>query len=288
MIPLKEESLMFYSKNDNFTTIAWLYLYTQFIVGAVISGFLAFLAVLKSILPKPPRDLTGDIALITGATTLLGSSLAKEFSRAGCSVVCIDKDLKSVKRTVSCLENCSRVERIGSVHRKRQDSERMQKSFAYECDFNDRDEIRGIAKKINDEVGQVDILVTCFGSQDEDILDTTVLAFLPFLLLRRKAHVIGVTPTISVQDAYMGSRAAVTGLMESLGQEFARQRSQLKFITVAPKAEPRLLKKTEYEIARNVVEAVRTDQSSLSVNWCSRMLYRISCVIYRAINIITQ
>ena len=45
-------------------------------------------------------------------------------------------------------------------------------NFAYECDLCNRDEIRSIAKKVKDEVGWVDVLVTCTGDSSQDIYDT--------------------------------------------------------------------------------------------------------------------
>lgn len=43
----------------------WFYLSVEFLIGAVISGVLALLGVIKSLLPKPPRDLTGNVVLVS-------------------------------------------------------------------------------------------------------------------------------------------------------------------------------------------------------------------------------
>lgn len=37
------------------------------------------------------------------------------------------------------------------------------------------------------------------------------MAFLPWMLNKGRAHIIGVMPTLSTEDAYMGSKAAVAG-----------------------------------------------------------------------------
>jgi len=38
-----------------------------------------------------------------------------------------------------------------------------------------------------------------------------VLAFLPFMLQRDRAHIIGITPIASTQDVYLSSRATIAG-----------------------------------------------------------------------------
>lgn len=43
---------------------------------------------------------------------------------------------------------------------------------AYECNLLDRNAIREIAKKVEDEVGGIDVLVTCAGQPYQDIFDT--------------------------------------------------------------------------------------------------------------------
>ena len=37
------------------------------------------------------------------------------------------------------------------------------------------------------------------------------MAFLPWMLHKGRAYIIGVMPTLSTEDAYMGSKAAVAG-----------------------------------------------------------------------------
>lgn len=63
MLPIREETIITNSRTVSSTNI-WLYLSIEFLVGAVISGFLTILNAVKSLLPKPPRDLTGDVVLV--------------------------------------------------------------------------------------------------------------------------------------------------------------------------------------------------------------------------------
>lgn len=64
------------------------------------------------------------------------------------------------------------VEEIRPNHRKDDSQGLRTGSVAYECDLSDREQIRSTAQKIKDEVGRVDVLVTCVGNLDQDIFDT--------------------------------------------------------------------------------------------------------------------
>lgn len=63
MLPIREETIITNSRTVSSTNI-WLYLSIEFLIGAVISGILTILNAVKSLLPKPPRDLTGDVVLV--------------------------------------------------------------------------------------------------------------------------------------------------------------------------------------------------------------------------------
>ncbi|XP_011304013.1 short-chain dehydrogenase/reductase family 16C member 6 isoform X2 [Fopius arisanus] len=299
MVPLRDDVLVNARPRGPSSTV-WIYLLAEFLLAAVFSASLSLLGIIKTILPKPPRDITGDIVLITGVTSSLGKCLAEAFAKVGCTIVCVDSDLESVRKTASELE-CQYpvIEGVGPGHRKQDATDdRCKRVWAYECDLKNRNAIRQFAGRVKNEIGRVDALVTCVGNSGQDIFDTvsttlmshywTLMAFIPFMLHQRRAHVVGVTPTTSTQDAYRGTRAAIAGLMESLGQEFSSRGGQINLITVAPKADPRLFSQSEEQVAEDVVQAVRRDQCCLSGSWWSTVLYRISCTIHRAITHITR
>lgn len=60
MLPIKDEAN---SRTDSSINI-WLFLSVEFLIGAIISGFLSILNTVKSLLPKPPRNLAGDVVLV--------------------------------------------------------------------------------------------------------------------------------------------------------------------------------------------------------------------------------
>ncbi|XP_011171009.1 estradiol 17-beta-dehydrogenase 11 [Solenopsis invicta] len=298
MLRVRDDSLI-KNSTTGFSLNLLLYLSAEFLIGAVIASFLAILNVIKSFLPKPPRDLTGDVVLIAGASSTFGESLAEEFARGGCSVICVDNDFRSVEEITARLKSrCNKVKGIGPDHRERQQENVGPTMAAYGCDLLDRNAIREIAKKIEDEVGGVDVLVTCVGQPYQDIFDTAsttlmshywiVLAFLPFMLQRDRAHIVGIMPVTSTQDVYLSSRIAIAGMMETLGQELSNRNNQLTFLTVSPTIARSSTRQEEQKMAQDVVEAVRRDQCSISMNWCSKMIYQISCAIHSAITTVSQ
>ncbi|XP_011632814.1 estradiol 17-beta-dehydrogenase 11-like [Pogonomyrmex barbatus] len=298
MLRVRDEAVVTDSRTG-FSINFWFYLSIEFLIGAVISGFLTLLDVIKSFLPKPPRDLTGDVVLIAGVSSTFGESLAEEFAKGGCSVICVDNDFRSVEEIISRLRSrCYKVKGIGSDHREHEQENVGPIMAAYECNLLDRNAIREIAKKVEDEIGGIDVLVTCAGQPYQDIFDTAnttlmshywmVLAFLPFMLQRDRAHIVGIMPIASTQDVYLSSRTAIASLMESLGQELSNRNSQLTFLAISPTTEPSSTRQQEQQIAKEVVQAIRRGQCTISISWCSKMLYQISCAIYSAITTVSQ
>lgn len=300
MISLREESLISNSRSGGPTSATWWYLSAEFIIGLSISGLLTILGVIKSLLPKPPKDITGEIVVITGVTSVLGRNLAEEFAKNGCQVICVDYNLKAARKIASDLRlKYPRVEKVGEEYRKDGLGEQMQKrtTFAYECNLENRNEISNVAKKVKDEFGGVNILITCNGDSCQDIYDTitrtlmshywTVMAFLPWMLHKGRAHIVGVMPSLSTEDAYISSKAAIAGLMESLGQ-VCKENKQLTFITVAPRKRLRFFKQNDEQIAADVVKAIKRDQLSLTKSRYFETFYTVSYKLYRGITFITQ
>lgn len=237
--------------------------------------------------------------MIAGAKSTLGQSLAKEFAKSGCSVICVDKDLEEITKTTESLDSqYPWIEEIKPRHRKDASSTRL-RAIPYQCDFESHEDIRRLARNIKDDVGSIDVLVTCTGSSSHDVFDIangtlmshywTVLAFLPTLLHGKHTFVVGITPVASREDGYLGSRAAIAGLMDGLGQELNDHSSRITFLSLSPVASRGSpIKETEEKLARDVVEAVKADHRSLLSNCFYRALYRLSGVLYKGIATVTQ
>lgn len=299
MFCTRDEIMVTCSRTGCPSSTLWLFLTFEFLIGIFLSVFMGVLMLIKSLLPKPPRDLTGDIVLIAGASSSLGESLTEEFVKNGCSVICVDSNSKLIDENVSRLRKVYQlVEKINLTYRKTDSSACRSAINSYECNLDDKDDIKRVAQKVKDDIGRIDILVTCVGDANQDIFDTasrtlmshfwTVLAFLPLMMYRDRAHIVGVTPVASDSDAYHGSRAAIVSLMESLCQELSNHTSRLAFLAFSPIAECRTMKQSEERIARNIVRAVKTDQNNLNISWISRLLYKMSCITYNGITLLTQ
>lgn len=90
-------------------------------------------------------------------------------------MICVDYNLKAAKEIASDLRlKYSTVEKVGPEYRKDDYHEHVEKRtiFAYECNLENRSEIINVAKKVKDDFGGVNILITCNGNSCQDIFDT--------------------------------------------------------------------------------------------------------------------
>ena len=101
-------------------------------------------------------NLKGRVAVITGASSGLGKGMAKAFAEQGA-------DIAILARRVERLEELKKeLESLGV------------KVLPIKCDVTSTIDIENAAKKTEEEVGKVDILVNCAGaSKDAGILDMT-------------------------------------------------------------------------------------------------------------------
>ncbi|MHB9056690.1 MAG: gluconate 5-dehydrogenase [Paludibacteraceae bacterium] len=90
-------------------------------------------------------DLTGKIALVTGATYGIGFSIASAFAEAGATIVFNDLKQEFVDRGLKAYEKAGI------------------KAHGYVCDVTDEDGVNALIAKIETEVGVIDILVNNAG-----------------------------------------------------------------------------------------------------------------------------
>ncbi len=91
-------------------------------------------------------DLTGRVAVISGASSGLGSQMAKGFAKQGA-------DLVIMARRLEKLETLAEEIRAEGV-----------KCLPLKCDVTDSAQVDEAAKKAEEEFGKIDILVNCAGS----------------------------------------------------------------------------------------------------------------------------
>lgn len=100
-------------------------------------------------------DLTGQVAVVTGASSGLGKQMARGFAGQGANLVIMAR----------------RIERLEEF-KKELEKEFKIKVLALKCDVTSTENINECAEKVEKEFGRVDILVNCAGSsKDKGVLD---------------------------------------------------------------------------------------------------------------------
>jgi len=174
------------------------------------------------------QELTGRVAVVTGAGSGFGAAMALEFARAGMSVAALDIDEPAAQRTASELEA------LGAT------------AEGVRVDVGEPESIQDAARRVADRFGGCDLLCANVGVQqfgsierltDDDwawivgvnVLGTirTVRAFLPLMQQRSGWRQIALTASTSAfvpsvrLGAYTTTKFAIVGFGETLRQELA-------------------------------------------------------------------
>lgn len=198
-------------------------------------------AFVRLIFRPSPKNVAGDVVLVTGAGHGIGREIALEFGRLGSRVVLwdINKD-----------GNDSVADEI---------REAGGEAYPYVCDLCKTDNIKAVSAQVKKDVGNVDILVNNAGilyggemlkMKEEHIRRTfevntlshfwTTREFLPAMITKKKGHIV----TISSMSAksgtallvdYSSSKYAAYGFAEALEEEMERLgHSYINFTTICP------------------------------------------------------
>jgi len=171
------------------------------------------------------KDVRGDIILVTGGGSGIGRLMCLKFAKLGATVVTWDINSAGNEETGKMIEKEG-----GKVH-------------TYTVDMSSREQIYAMATKVQDEVGDVTILVNNAGivsgsklldTPDSKILRTfdvnilahfwTIKAFLPTMLQKKRGHIVNIASlaghsgTNKLVD-YCSSKFAAVGLDEALRVE---------------------------------------------------------------------
>ena len=107
-------------------------------------------------------DLSGRVALVTGASTGLGVQMAKALANQGCSIVCLARRKNLVDENAAALEKEFGVKAIGIA-----------------CDITDTDAVNAAVDEILEKLGRIDILINNAGTGGvvpaEEMPDATFL-----------------------------------------------------------------------------------------------------------------
>ena len=172
-------------------------------------------------------DLTGKVAVVTGASSGLGQQFARALSEQGCDVAILAR----------------RKERLEEFSKELKQN--GQDCLPVSCDVTDEESIKNAIKAVVDHFGKIDILVNNAGitkdnligrMKDEDfdaVIDVNLkgtfymMRGVSRLMLRQRAgRIINMSSVVGVmgnagQVNYSASKAGVIGMTKSLARELA-------------------------------------------------------------------
>lgn len=169
-------------------------------------------------------DLTGKVALVTGAGSGLGEATARAFAKAGVAVACTDLNREAVERVLDCIRGAYGVDGCACV-----------------CDVSKADNADAAVKTAVDKLQGLDFLINCaaidytfpFEELSVEQWDREIAVNLrgPFLMSkaavpvmksRRSGHIVNIASTAGVRawsgaSAYHASKWGVIGFSRALG-----------------------------------------------------------------------
>ena len=177
-------------------------------------------------------DLTGKVALVTGASYGIGFAIAKGLASAGATIVFNDRKEELVEKGIEAYK------------------EEGIKAYGYVCDVTDEDAVEELIKKIENEVGVVDILVNNAGiikripmcemkaAEFREVLDVDLNA--PFIMSKavipgmiKKGHgkIINICSMMSelgreTVSAYAAAKGGLKMLTKNIASEFGEHNIQ--------------------------------------------------------------
>ncbi|XP_049556577.1 epidermal retinol dehydrogenase 2 isoform X2 [Orcinus orca] len=246
-----------------------------------------------AIIPRPQKNVAGEIVLITGSGSGLGRLLALKFARLGSVLVLWDVSQEGNEET------CKMAQEAGATG-----------VYAYTCDCSRKEEVYRVADQVKKEVGDVSILINnagivtgkkfldCPDELMEKSFDVnfkahlwTYKAFLPAMIANDHGHLVCISSSAGLIGVngladYCASKFAAFGFAESVFMEtFAKKQNGIKTTIVCPffintgmfdgctTGCPSLLPILEPEYAvRKIVDAILQEKSYL---YMPRFIYFI-------------
>lgn len=177
-------------------------------------------------------DLTGKVALVTGASYGIGFAIAKALSKAGATIVFNDLKQEFVDKGLAAYE----AEGI--------------RANGYVCDVTDEDAVIEMVAKIEKEIGSVDILVNNAGiikripmhemkaSEFRQVIDVDLnapficaKAVLPAMMKKRSGKIINICSMMSefgreTVSAYASAKGGLKMLTRNIASEYGEYNIQ--------------------------------------------------------------
>ena len=177
-------------------------------------------------------DLTGKVALVTGASYGIGFAIAKGLASAGATIVFNDRKEELVEKGIEAYK------------------EEGIKAYGYVCDVTDEDAVEELIKKIENEVGVVDILVNNAGiikripmcemkaAEFREVIDVDLnapfimsKAVIPGMLKKGHGKIINICSMMSelgreTVSAYAAAKGGLKMLTKNIASEFGEHNIQ--------------------------------------------------------------
>lgn len=267
----------------------------------------------RTFVPKPRKDVSNSVVVVTGAARGLGREIARIFADLGAKVVLLDIDQARNN------EMAKMIRATGG------------KGFSFTCDVTDEDQVRNIAQKIGRLIGDVDILVNNAGiaqampilnmnpNQVRRTMEVNTLShfwmiqeFLPKMLERKRGHIVAVSSLAGLVGAanyteYCASKFAVMGLMLSLERELSQTEPgrAIRLTTICPAVLsrglfhtglpylsrwfPKVFPPVDVQVAaREVVDRVLRDQELIVLPASFNLVLKLSLVLPHRVGKLVQ
>ncbi|XP_070501820.1 uncharacterized oxidoreductase SSP0419-like [Chironomus tepperi] len=200
----------------------------KFTLVEILKFFPIFVrSIVSFFIPKSRKNVSGQLALITGGSEGLGRSIAFRLAQEGCNIAIANRNLEKGQKT----------------------AEEIRKKFnvkvqAFQCDVSKFENVRRLKEEVKKSLGTVDLLINNAGllavenstleGNDEDyqnIVDVnmtswifTTRAFLPDMIQQRRGHIVGISSLsvmcpIICSTAYISTKYANAGFMDGLRED---------------------------------------------------------------------
>ncbi|CAO1430886.1 unnamed protein product [Diamesa tonsa] len=206
----------------------------KFAINLIVACFkitiVAVPEVLKEIkmffIAPEPKDISGQLAIVTGGSNGLGRDIAMELAKRGCNIAIVDVDLDGGEVTAKDLEREFKV-----------------KAKAFKVDVSNYVEVEKLKVDIESSIGTVDILINnaglmplvslCDGSSEDvqKLIDVNLTAhfwtcqiFLKGMIERKRGHIMATCSllakvTYPMATVYCATKYGVDGFMNALYDE---------------------------------------------------------------------
>jgi 3-oxoacyl-[acyl-carrier protein] reductase len=175
-------------------------------------------------------DLTGQVALVTGASRGIGRATAIALGRCGARVACAARNTEKLAETVQAIQSAG-----GTAE-------------AFECDVTNGEAVQALVDKIAESWGRLDVLVNNAGitrdtllprmadDQWDDVINTNLRGTFLFtraatrpMMQARYGRIINISSVSGIrgnagQANYSASKAAVIGFSRTVARELASRK----------------------------------------------------------------